>query len=178
MNTKTIARFIQVALAFALAFAVLAAVRPQSARAGVCEDTYVVKEGDTIFRVAKKYDTTAYKIAKANNMERPYHVTVGQELCIPKVPEPSSDYSWTATLKNGQVTVTGEDFKKSWSFFLKVREDVDEPWFKLSKVVTDKQGDMEKVSKLPKSISKASILYVCLKDGVTNYLDCKRVFKQ
>lgn len=178
MNTKPVSRIIQIALAIAVAFAFLGAIRPQAARAAVCEDTYTVKEGETIFRIARKYDTTAYKIAKANNMERPYHLTVGEELCIPKVPAPSSDYTWSATLKNGKVSVTGEDFKKSWSFFLKVREDLDEPWYKLSKIVTDKQGDMDASKNLPKSISDAKFLYVCLKDGVTNYLDCKRVFKQ
>lgn len=178
MSTKSLARFIQIGLAFAVAFAFLAAIRPQTARAEVCQTTYTVKEGETIFKIARKYDTTAYKVAKANNMERPYHVTVGQKLCIPKVPEPSSNYSWTASLKNGKVYVTGDDFKKSWSFFLKVREDLDEPWYKLGKVVTDKKGNMDEVDNLPKKLSGAKVLYVCLKDGATNYLDCKRVFKQ
>jgi hypothetical protein len=164
MKVRSISRFIQIALAVAVAFAFLAAVKPETAQAGVCQATYTVKAGD--------------KIAKANGMERPYHVTVGQELCVPKVPEPSSDYTWTAVVKNGKVTVSGEDFKKSWPFFIKVREDFDEPWYKLGKVVTDKKGFMDEQDKLPKDIAKASILYVCLKDSVTNYLDCKRVFKQ
>ena len=178
MNTKSISRLIQVALAITVAFGFLAAFKPGTASADVCQDTYTVKAGDTIFRIAREYDTTAYKVAKTNGMERPYYVTVGQELCIPKVPQPSSDYSWTAEVKNGKVTVTGEDFKKSWPFFIKVREDFDEPWYKLGKVVTDKKGFMDESDKLPKDVAKASILYVCLKDSVTNYLDCKRVFKQ
>ena len=178
MKVRSISRFIQIALAVAVAFAFLAAVKPDTAQAGVCQATYTVKAGDTIYKVAKKYDMSAYKIAKANGMERPYHVTVGQELCVPKVPEPSSNYTWTAVVKNGKVTVSGEDFKKSWPFFIKVREDFDEPWYKLGKVVTDKKGFMDEQDKLPKDIAKASILYVCLKDSVTNYLDCKRVFKQ
>lgn len=178
MKAKSVSRIIQVILAVAVALAVLAAVKPKSAQAAICQDTYTVKAGETIFRIAKKYDTTAYKIAKANNMERPYYLTVGEELCIPKVPEPSSDYTWTAVVKNGKVFVSGEDFKKSWPFFIKVREDFDEPWYKLGKVVTDKKGFMDEEDKLPKEVSRASILYVCLKDSVTNYLDCKRVFKQ
>jgi spore germination protein YaaH len=178
MNTKAVARFIQVALAIVIAFAVLAAAKPQSAQAASCKDTHTVKAGESIYSIAKKYETTPYKIAQANNMEKPYTVTVGEQLCIPKLPEPSSDYSWTATLKNGKVSVTGEDFKKSWSFFIKVREDLDEPWYKLGKVVTNKSGIIDEEDKLPKDLTNAKILYVCLKDGVTNYLDCKRVFKQ
>ncbi len=178
MKTKPITRFFQVALAIAVAFAFFGAVKPQTAQAGVCQDEHTVEAGESIYMIAKEYDVTVYKIANTNDLEKPYHLTVGQVLCIPKLPEPSSDYTWTAVVKDGKVTVSGEDFKKSWPFFIKVREDFTEPWYKLGKVVTDKKGFMDEVDKLPKDVSKAPILFVCLKDSVTNYLDCKRVFKQ
>lgn len=178
MSTKQITRFVQVAMVLMIAFTFMAAARPQPAQAAVCEDTHIVKSGDSIYKLSKKYEVSVNKIARANNMERPYSLTVGDEICIPKEPAPSADYTWTAVVKNGKVFVTGESFKKSWPFFIKVREDFTEPWYKLGKVVTSKKGVMDEEDKLPKNVAKAPILFVCLKDSVTNYLDCKRVFKQ
>ena len=166
------------ALAVMIALAVLAAAAPKPAQAGVCEENYTVKAGDTIYKISKKFDVTVYKIARANNMDKPYVVTPGEDLCIPKTPAPSSNYTWSAALKNGKVSVEGDKFKKSWPLFVKVREDVGDPWYKLGKVVTSKQGELEKTYTLPKGVNNAKVLYVCLKDGVTNYLDCKRVVKQ
>ena len=174
-------KIFHITFALLLAFALFAAALPRPALAAVdaaCSDTITVKAGDTVYNLSKKYETTVNKLARANDLEKPYSLTVGQTLCIPKAPEPSSNYTWSAVLKNDQVTVSGEKFKKQVPFFIKVREDLDEPWHKLGKVVTSKSGELEKQYKLPKSIAGASVMYVCLKDGITNYLDCKRVFKQ
>ena len=174
-------KILHVTFALLVAFALLAASLPrpaQAATSAVCKETITVKEGDTVNKLAKKYETTINKIARANNLEKPYVLTVGQTLCIPGERQPSSKYTWSAVLKNGQVTLSGEKFKKQHPFHVKVREDFSKPWFKLGKVTADKNGELEKKFTLPKSISNASSLYVCLKDGVTDYLDCKRVFKQ
>jgi LysM repeat protein len=174
-------KIFHVSIALLVAFALLAASLPRPAQAAVdeaCSKVITVKEGDTIYNLSKKYETTVNKLARANNLEKPYTLTVGQTLCIPKVPEPSSNYTWSAALKSGQVTISGEKFKQQYPFHIKVREDVDEPWYKLGKVTTTKKGELEKKYTLPKGISNAPVLYVCLKDGVTNYLDCKRVLKQ
>ncbi len=174
-------KIFHISIAVLVAFALLAAALPRPAQAAVnaaCEETITVKAGDTIYNLSKKYETTVNKLARANDLDKPYTLTVGQTLCIPKVPEPSSNYTWSAVLKNGEVTVTGEKFKKQHPLHFKVREDLDEPWYKLGKVTANKSGEIEKKFTLPKAVSKANVLYVCLKDGVTDYLDCKRVFKQ
>lgn len=174
-------KILHVTFALLVAFALLAASLPRPAQAAVsavCEETITVKAGDTIYNLSKKYETTVNKIARANDLEKPYTLTVGQTLCIPAARQPSSNYTWSAVLKNGQVTISGEKFKKQHPFHIKVREDLDSPWFKLGKVTANKSGELEKKFTLPKSISGASVMYVCLKDGVTDYLDCKRVFKQ
>ena len=143
-----------------------------------CNDTNGIKEGDTIYNLSKKYEVSVYKLAKANNLEKPYTLTVGQKFCIPKVPEPSSNYKWSALFKNGNIAVSGEKFKKSHPFIIKVRAMDDMVWYKLGKAVTDKNGELDKTYKVPKALAGESAIYVCLKDGVTDYLDCKRVVKQ
>jgi N-acetylmuramoyl-L-alanine amidase CwlA len=52
-----------------------------------CEDyveykTYIVKKGDTLSGIAKKYNTTYQKIAKDNNIKDPNRIDVGQVLII------------------------------------------------------------------------------------------------
>ena len=52
-----------------------------------CEDyveqtIYVVKKGDTLGEIAKKYGTTVNKIAKDNNIKDPNKIYVGQKLII------------------------------------------------------------------------------------------------
>jgi LysM repeat protein len=174
-------KIFHISIAVLVAFALLAAALPRPAQAAVnavCEKTITVQAEDTINKLAKKYETTVNKIARANDLEKPYVLTVGQSLCIPAERQPSSSYTWSAVLKNGEVTVSGEKFKKQHPFHIKVREDFDSPWYKLGKVTANKTGELDKEFKLPKAVVKANVLYVCLKDGVTDYLDCKRVFKQ
>ena len=45
---------------------------------------YTVKSGDTLSKIAKKYNTTYQKIAKDNNIKNPNKIYVGQKLKIYK----------------------------------------------------------------------------------------------
>ncbi|MEA3377740.1 MAG: LysM peptidoglycan-binding domain-containing protein [Chloroflexota bacterium] len=45
--------------------------------------TYVVQEGDNLFRIARQYGTTEEAIAEANGIANPQLIYVGQELTIP-----------------------------------------------------------------------------------------------
>lgn len=54
-------------------------VEPQSALEG---QVHLVKEGETLYSIAKKYHTTAGKLKKYNNLERK-EVQIGQQLYIP-----------------------------------------------------------------------------------------------
>lgn len=47
-------------------------------------ETYVVQSGDTLSSIAVKFDIADWRdIAKTNNLEEPYSLTVGQKLIIP-----------------------------------------------------------------------------------------------
>jgi len=48
------------------------------------ETKYNVKSGDNLYSIGIKFGVNWKDIAKANNLEEPYNLTVGQELTIPK----------------------------------------------------------------------------------------------
>ncbi|WP_019413267.1 glycosyl hydrolase family 18 protein [Paenisporosarcina sp. TG20] len=50
---------------------------------------YVVKTGDSLFSIAKKFETTAARLAMANELEDPDVLVVGQTLVIPGTPNPN-----------------------------------------------------------------------------------------
>jgi LysM repeat protein len=178
MIEKRSTKILHILVSVLVIAAFFAAVLPKPALAATCEETYTVKAGDTIGQVAKKYETTINKIARANDLERPYVLTAGQKLCIPKVPAPSSNYTWTAVYDGKALTLEGEKFKKTHPFIVKARIDPTDAWTKLGRVGSDKNGDLEKKYTLPKGLQGETFLTVCLKDGVTDFLDCKRVVRQ
>ena len=46
-------------------------------------DIYIVEQGDTIENIGRKYNIPVIEIIKANNLQPPYLLTVGQSLTIP-----------------------------------------------------------------------------------------------
>ena len=47
------------------------------------KDTYIVEGGDTLFYIGIKLDKDYKEIAKLNNIDPPYSLSVGQELILP-----------------------------------------------------------------------------------------------
>ena len=45
---------------------------------------YIVKKGDTLWNIAKRYKTTIENIIELNNIENPDNLVVGQKLFIPR----------------------------------------------------------------------------------------------
>jgi murein DD-endopeptidase MepM/ murein hydrolase activator NlpD len=68
-------------LALALLFLLVAAVAAQEPTPG--PPVYVVQPGDTLFRIAQRFDTTVEAIAAANGIADPSLIRVGQKLVIP-----------------------------------------------------------------------------------------------
>ena len=44
---------------------------------------YVVQSGDTLWKIAKKYNTTMQEVARVNQIEEPNVIKVSQKLIIP-----------------------------------------------------------------------------------------------
>ena len=165
-----------------LALTTVMAALPSSAQAesteAVCKKDHIVKVGETIYRIARNYGLGVYRLARANNLEKPYQITAGQTLCIPATPAPSSNFSWTVRYSSDQIKISGTDYKKQHLFFVKVRENDTSAWYKLNKVITDRQGELTTKLNVPKELLKKPKLTLCLKDGSTDYLSCKTVCKQ
>jgi murein DD-endopeptidase MepM/ murein hydrolase activator NlpD len=181
LRTAPGSRLAYLLFATLLALSLVAAALPRPAAAAVdasCEDTHTVKEGENIYSISKKYGITVSKLEKANNLEDPYSLTVGQQLCIPAAPKASSNYKWSATFNGSKVEITGEKFKKNHPFIVKARLNDTAAWYKLGKAAADKNGEMEASLKVPSQLAKAQSIKVCLKDGVTDYLDCKLVWRR
>lgn len=47
---------------------------------------YVVKDGDTLYKIAKEYDLKLIDVLKANPYVNVYNLQVGDELCLPTFP--------------------------------------------------------------------------------------------
>jgi LysM repeat protein len=47
-----------------------------------CSTTYIVRTGDTLFRIAIQYGTSYQVLATANNISYPWLIYPGQQLCI------------------------------------------------------------------------------------------------
>jgi LysM repeat protein len=50
---------------------------------GTCPPTHTVAQGETLFRIALTYGTTAQELASANSIANPDQISVGQVLNIP-----------------------------------------------------------------------------------------------
>lgn len=179
---RTLKRLFHAAFAVVAVLAILAAAVPAPAQAAfpaaTCDETYVVKAGETIYRIARKYGMTANRLAKTNNLEAPYTLTAGQTLCIPDVAPVNTNASWTATYTEGNVKIVGSGFKKDYPFIVRVRENDTATWYKLGRFSTDDDGEISETFKLPKAVAKLTALNVCLKSAVNDSLVCKRVFRR
>ena len=47
---------------------------------------YVVKEGDTLYKIAREYDLKLIDVLKANPYVNVYNLQIGDELCLPTLP--------------------------------------------------------------------------------------------
>jgi len=58
-------------------------VPPTTASPSTCRAIYVVRRGDTLYRIALWYGTTYTEIARVNGIANPRLIYPGQQLCIP-----------------------------------------------------------------------------------------------
>ena len=54
-----------------------------TASPSACRATYVVRHGDTLYRIALRYGTTYIEIVRVNRISNPRLIYPGQQLCIP-----------------------------------------------------------------------------------------------
>jgi hypothetical protein len=171
-------------LSMLIVLSILAAALPRAAQAAGpaadCSNVYVVKAGDSLYGIARRYYTTASRLANYNELKWPYTLEAGDEVCIPKVTFSNPNAVWTATLTDTGLQLEGTGFKKQYAYFVRVRENDTAPWYKLGKFQTTKEGAVEEDESfdLPRSLDGVPVLNVCLKDQITDGVICKQVVKQ
>jgi LysM repeat protein len=178
---RSISHLVRWTLIGALMLSLLAAALPQPAQAqdsSLCEETHVVQGGETIYKIARRYEKSVNRLAVTNNLERPYRLTVGQRLCIPGKATGAALAAWTPTFSDGEVTLIGASFKKDYPFIVRVREDDTSSWHKLGQVKTNRNGELRESLDVPDDLVRVPAINVCLKDAFTDVLTCKRVFRQ
>lgn len=163
-----------------LAFLAAALPRPASAAPdrAACSKMHVVKDGENIRRIAKAYGIPVARLAKANGLVRPYHVSTGVTLCIPERPVFSDKAKISISIEDNTIQVAGEGFKKFSPFNVKARETDSSSWIFLGKAASGKDGKLKAKISLPKELSGKPFVFVCLKDAVTDALFCKSVLVQ
>lgn len=54
---------------------------------------HVIEEGDTLYKLAKKYDVRLFDIMRLNPYVNVYNLQIGDEICIPTMP-PQTDKTY------------------------------------------------------------------------------------
>jgi LysM repeat protein len=112
------------------------------AQTGGCSTTHIVQRGETLYRIALRYNTTVADLQARNSISNPNRITVGQQLCIsggfvpPTTPVPNNppaNYgtvtAWFLNVRSGPGTqypvlrlvrrgetfpVTGRNVSSTW----------------------------------------------------------------
>ncbi len=169
------------AVAVLIVLSMLLAALPQPVQAATCESYYIVKAGDTPTSIAQHFELKWREIAKANKLEPPYKLKVGQRLCIP--PKDTTDDSEDATKFKLTivatrtlviVTVSGLNVKKA-TFNVRARDaNVGvKGWSLLGRLRAKKSTTTRVLYAIPPELQKVTYIRVCLKNVTTDELNCK-----
>ena len=85
--------------------------------------TYTVKKGDTLAKIAKKYNTTYQKIAKDNNIANPNLINVGQKLVIKTTTKTTTKTETTVTYIVKKGDTLSKIAKKYGTTYQKIAKD-------------------------------------------------------
>lgn len=168
---------LKIAISALLVLAVIAAALPQPVAAASCMTYYTVKAGDKTGKISRNFDVKWIEIAKANNLERPYELQVGQRLCIPFKYSVSLKGNINVRSVNNLIQITAAGFPNKGSYTVKVRDVTLSAgdWYKLGKLSIKKNTSSKGDYILPKALKGAIYLEVCIKNGTTDHVVCKTV---
>jgi LysM repeat protein len=171
-----------------LAFSMLAVLAPQTASAAPlsaktkCGTPYIVKQGNTLSSIGKKFDISAYSIVEENSLKSPYTIYVGQRLCIPennKNGSLSSKYAnaqaayFTAWFWTDGIYVQPFNYPKTTTWVKGDNPgDKIKNFIKIGRLNTKNTGNNRVHFTLPSDLRKSTSLTVCLKDITTDYNQC------
>jgi putative chitinase len=70
---------------------------------GRCRYWHIVRRGETLSRIAWRYGTSVWAIARANGLRNPNYIWAGQRLCIPGRWAPPPHCGMTHIVRRGQT---------------------------------------------------------------------------
>jgi len=91
-----------VALILLAGFAVEVVWAAPSAQGGT---VHIVRRGETLYIIARRYGTTVQAIAQANGLANPNRIYIGQRLIIPSVSAPTLPRGSPSTLPRGSPSI-------------------------------------------------------------------------
>ena len=84
------------------------------------DNTYIVKKGDTLTKLAKMYDTTVSSLVKLNSIKNANLIYVGQ---IIKLPTDKFEVSYTVQ-KGDSLTKIAKKYNITWQELYKINKDI------------------------------------------------------
>ncbi len=154
-----------------------------------CERWHTVRSNDTLGGIANRYGVEPYQIVTSNDIGSPYTLYTGQKLCIP---QPAVNAAQLKKLPKKYLNQGAVYFSLSWSptgivikplnfpvkssMGVKV-DDLSSPavkWDKLG-VFTTKKDVKEYRLRLPRDLTNAKQLAVCIKNLNTDVQMCRNM---
>jgi murein DD-endopeptidase MepM/ murein hydrolase activator NlpD len=83
---------------------------PYSKRNGIY---YLIKSGDSLWKISKQYNVSVEKLMRENNISSPYNLQVGQKIFIPRYPVPATAKSFLWPLKGNIINYFNESVDNS-----------------------------------------------------------------
>lgn len=165
----------------------LAALIPATGLAATkdCKTSFEVRRGSTLAGIAKAYGFTAAQLVDYNNLRKPYTIYIGQRLCIPtkseKVPKIDSKYTTAPSAyfvvgrtSTGEIILVTYNYPKTTVLIKGTNaSSSSRVFYKIGTLNISAAGNNHAFRyKLPSTIKNATKLLICLKDQVTNNLQC------
>jgi len=137
--------------------------------------TYTVKRGDSLGKIAKKYNVSVKSIIKANNLKKPYIIRPGQKLKIPvkKTASTSKKCVLKHKVKRGESLIKIAKKYRVWVKDIKKLNNLKSDKLYVGQVLCIKKGKTKKASQ--KSSKKS--FYIKKKKIVTKRIITYRVKK-
>lgn len=166
-----------------LALAVLVGFLPSQAAqaADDCRANYTVRSGDTLAKIAQKYNIKVEDMNKINRLYFPYRtIYVNQNLCIPASAssfESAPAYAnakaadFKISLVNKTLFITGANLPKNSAYYIKVGDPTSAS--KVGQINTKSGGSLEAKITLPAKYQSESKVTVCFKNNATDANVCR-----
>lgn len=150
-----------------------------------CKYKYTVQPGDTLMYIANLYTVDWLDIAKANNINPPYVITVGDVLCIPSGTAPANAGAASSKKETAQpvlsvvpnfnhVFVSVENFVPKTPYYVRVFPRSTGVSYRIGNFTTNKEGDWSGWFRLPSYVPRTMEMAVCVKNTWTDAVSCAK----